>query len=62
MKPTTIGNDSTSADVTLGDLRRLYEMSYENYEKFRKSGPPEAACFWDGYCRGIEEVFSIRHE
>jgi hypothetical protein len=55
-------HDGGPADVTVGTLRRLYDMAFDNYEKFRKEGPPSATAYWDGYCRGIEEVMNARHE
>lgn len=62
MRPNAPDYDGGPADVTVGALRRLYDMAFDNYEKFRKEGPPIATSFWDGYCRAIEEVMNARHE
>jgi hypothetical protein len=61
MSGPTTAEDGGQANVTLGTLQRLYETAFDNYEKFRKEGPPTATCFWDGYCRGIEEVINAHH-
>ena len=55
-------NEERSIDVTVGTVKRLLLMAYNNYQQAWKDEAKAAMSYWDGYIRGLQHVLEQEKE
>lgn len=52
----------TPLDTTVETCKRLLEYAYTKSCQAQREGQTSAACYWDGYIRGIQNILESQHE